>query len=275
MDGTNPKISFIPKGSLVREESFLERPRPRSVAGLIAAFSVIACVGAYAGFYFYNDSFEKEIVSMTSKINAIQQKFSNAPQVAEAQLFSSRASVATELLRSHTALSPVFAFLSKNTVESILYDKFSFERSADGAKVVLNGEAPTYAALAYQGDVLRSKEELLNFSIKNVSLTQFGTVSFALALTFTTDHLLYGKNLASAKEDKDTADEEPTTSNDTSTASIFSQKVDESSATSTIESSGVAEDVTSTPVVEVAREVVAPIEKPSKLRSLWLKFKFW
>jgi len=195
MDSNNPKISFIPKGSLVREESFLSRPRPRSALGLLAISLLVLSVGLYAGFYFYDNSFSQDIILRKDKIDSTRNSFRNAPQVEEAQLFSSRASVAQGLLTGHFIVSPALIFLSKNTVESIYYDKFSFSYYADGAKVEVAGEAPSYASLAYQGDVLRNKKELLNYSIGDVSLTQFGTVTFNLSLTFAPEYLSYVKNL--------------------------------------------------------------------------------
>lgn len=196
MDGSNPKISFIPKGSLVREESFMNRRRPRSLAGVLAGVVLFATVGAYTVFYYYNTNFEKEIASMTDKINALQQQFSEAPQVAKAQLFSSRANVARGLLDQHTVVSPVFTFLSENTVSSIVYGGFAFKKGSGGSTVDLMGEAPSYAALANQSDVFKLRRELLSYAISNVTLTQFGTVSFNLTLTFTPDYLLYSKTLS-------------------------------------------------------------------------------
>lgn len=275
MDGTNPKISFIPKGSLVREESFLERSRPRSMAGLLAIALFIISIGSYVGFYFYNDSLEKDIVSMTEQIKATQETFSNAPQVWKAQLFSSRAKVAKELLGRHTVVSPTFTFISNNTIESILYDKFSFAHSIDGSKVELTGEAPTYAALAYQGDVFRNKEELLNFTISNISLTQFGTILFKLTLTFTPDYLAYAKSLSSAGSNLASALEvvtSPAVAPVVDTSSPQEVETPPVSASMPVSDTG---DVAISSPTTTTKEVVAPTEKQSVLRSIWLRFKFW
>lgn len=275
MDSTTPKVSFIPKGSLVRETAFLERRRPRSAIGFIAALAFVASVGSYAGLYFYNDSLEKKVVAKTDEINSIQKKFSDAPQIAKAQVFRARTKIASELLDSHTLVSPVFTFLSDYTLESILYEKFSFTRGADGATVELLGEAPSYAALAYQGDVLRERtKELSKFDINNVSLTKFGTVSFVLSLTFVPTHLAYADSLGGT--DDRSLQEDMTI--------FFPEQGVESSAVSTDSPSDTAistEVVGDAEVVDQGTKaggvsVAEPsAEKQSMLKTLWSRFKFW
>lgn len=277
MDSTTPKVSFIPKGSLVRETAFLERRRPRSAVGFIAGLAFVASVGSYAGLYFYNNTLEKKIAAKTDEINLIQQKFSDAPQIKRAQMFRSRAELARELLDNHTVASPVLDFLSENTVGTILYERFSFEDNINGAVVDLTGEAPNYAVLAYQGDILRKKtKELSSFEIDNISLTEFGTVKFTLALTFMPRHLLYLNNLSRFEDDAFLKDKE---------TNIFGQNTGTSTAFSSGSSSGVASSTEVSKDVIVVDKVAEKkvetgtlnpvIERQSILKSLWSRFKFW
>lgn len=278
MDGTNPKVSFIPKGSLVREESFLERPRPKSVMGALAVLAFLVSTGSYAGFSFYRNSLEKNILTKTAEIKSTQKEFSDAPQVGRAQVFRSRALLAKELLDGHTLVLPVLSFISDNTLGSILYNNFSFNQGADGAVLELSGEAPNYASLAYQGDVLRKKtKELSSSSIHGVGLTKFGAVSFALTLTFAPGYLSYTKNL-----------------------DISSPRTTQGSATEGVGPAGgqmvfpvaIPAQVSTTSVStsterELASPVIAPpVSAPTSVRatttsqqpaagSLWSRFKFW
>lgn len=282
MDSTTPKVSFIPKGSLVRETAFLERRRPRSAIGFIAVLAFVASVGSYAGLYLYNDSLEKKVEAKTDEINLIQKKFSEAPQIDKAQVFRARTKIASELLDSHTLVSPVLTFLSKYTLGSILYEKFSFTRGADGATVELLGEAPSYAALAYQGDVLRERtKELSRFDINNVSLTKFGTVSFVLSITFVPTHLAYADSLGGA-DDRSLQDYmttfAPEQGDDTSVISgavpddLFSGS-GMASGTDTI-TKNIEKSATVNQKAK-ATTVTPPTEKQSILKSLWSQFKFW
>ena len=74
MDSTNPKVSFIPKGSLVREESFLERRRPQSAIGFIAAFAFVLAVGSYAGLFYYNNALVIVVAEKRTEIKTAQKR---------------------------------------------------------------------------------------------------------------------------------------------------------------------------------------------------------
>ncbi|MFZ2303782.1 MAG: hypothetical protein WAV98_03285 [Minisyncoccia bacterium] len=294
MDSSNPKVSFIPKGSLVREESFLERRRPQSAIGLLAGFVFVLAVGSYAGLYYYNNILNKTVVEKTTDINKTQQGFKDAPEVGEARVFRARADLAHELLKKHTVVSPVFVFLSDNTTESIMYDKFSFKNSSDGAVLELSGEAPTYAALAFQADVFRNKtEELSKFSVVNVALTKFGTIAFNFTMTFNPVYLLYTNNVsglnADALEKKELAEiSAPDISTQASAVdtdlipipmgvAVAPVILEPSPSASSAESGALADDLTVATRDEVATTTTTkktPVEQ-SVLRRLWSKFKFW
>lgn len=285
MDGTNSKISFIPKGSLVHEESFLERPRPRSAMGILSIIALIVSAGSYFGLNFYSDSIDMDRTTKAEQINQLQKKFSDAPQVGEAQLFRLRAEFAREILDEHTTVSPVFDFLSANTVQSIFFDRFSFARSLSGATVALSGEAPSYAVLASQGDILRSRTaELSNFTISRVVLSKSGTVTFDLSLVFKPEYISYARSLARITRDASSPRMATTTSafgsRGSSTPSVMAPSMimatsgDLSLATvsSTTGNGALSQDT------QVA-QTGASLEKKSALRSffesLWTRFKFW
>lgn len=200
MDGSASKISFIPKSPLVREDSFLERPRPRSVIGGLAVFAFLGSVGAYGGFYFYDLSLAQKINSKTEEVKTLQEVFNASQEVKNAKVFRSRAELAKELLDRHTVVSPVLAFLSENTVDNIYYDNFLFAKKEAGWTLELMGEAPSYATLAYQGDVFRKKTaELSDFTITDITLTNFGTVTFTLNFTFVPSFLSYVKEVGASQ----------------------------------------------------------------------------
>lgn len=200
MDTPTSQVSFIPKSPLVREESALDRKRPISLVRVLAITLFVSSVGAYASIYAYDLTLTKKIATETEKIRQLQAQFSNAPQVEEARVFRARAELMQELLEEHIVVSPVFEFLSKNTLERVFFDRFSFKRNDDGNLLVeLSGEAPGYATLAYQMDVLRGKtSELAQVVAKDVTLSPFGTVTFGLVLVFQPEYLSYLKVNAGA-----------------------------------------------------------------------------
>ncbi len=286
MEGNNPKISFIPKGSLVREESFLERRRPRSALGFIAGIAFVSVVGAYAGLYYHNDILNQEVAAKTIEIKSAQKEFIDNTEVSGAKVFRARALLARKLLNTHGVVSPLFAFLSKNTTESVLYDKFSFRRGSDGATLELSGEAPTYSALAYQSDIFRNQtKDLSSFLVRDVSLTKYGTVTFTLVMAFSPDYLSYVNNVSSF--------DVPTLQADVSvaTTTIINLKapiVTPPAFEASIESPVSATEPDSIPPTRDGntasdqtageRDVATTptvTEKQSFLMSLWSKLKFW
>lgn len=279
MDGNNTKISFIPRGSLVREESFLERRRPRSVLGFLAFLCFVSSIGAYAGFSYYNDSLNKVIIEKTHEIEKIQSEFRAAPEVEQAKVFNTRAELARELLNSHTVLSPVLSFLSKYTTESIYYDNFSIKNEGGNAELDLSGEAPTYAALAFQSDVFQKQDkELLEFLVSNVELTSFGTVKFDFKMVFAPDYLLYDKNFGKTES----LDSQATTTISFATASIeATDTADTFSAMGASSSSPLSPSAEAAsqrgvpPVGAVSAFSATEAKEQSILMSLWSKFKFW
>lgn len=198
MDSNNPKVSFIPKGSLVRDESFLARSRPRSLMGFLASGLFIAAVGAYFGLHYYNNQLDQSIAEKTLELENVQKKFNTSPEVSEAKVFLVRANLARALLDSHTVLSPVFTFLSKNTTENIFYNKFSFKDNPTGSELILAGEAPSYAALAYQADIFHAQiKTLQKFAVNDITLTRAGTITFSFDFVFNPSFLLYSRQLGS------------------------------------------------------------------------------
>ncbi|KKT07709.1 MAG: hypothetical protein UV86_C0029G0001, partial [Candidatus Nomurabacteria bacterium GW2011_GWB1_43_20] len=231
----------------------------------------------------------------------LQREFTNAPEVREAKVFSARANLARELLNSHVVTSPMFDFLSKNTVGTILYDKFSFENGEKGAVVDLSGEAPNYASLAYQADVFRNQTKALSsFTVNEVTLTEFGTVNFSFTMIFNPDFLSYLKNSVSIDygvvskvevpiSTPSTADISPILINNIPAPAVPTTIVDTAiipvptdiqPPNATEDSEAILNSVpaTGTPtMLSEGTQKGAPevAKKQSFLNTLWGRFKFW
>ncbi len=259
MDSSNSKVSFIPKGPLVRDGSFLERKRPQSAIGFLAIIVFVASVSSYVGLYFYNASLFAEISTRTEAIEVAQAKFRVSPEVAQAKVFRARAELSKGLLAAHVTVSPIFTFLSDNTLESVMYEKFSFVRGDDGFTLELSGQAPTYAALAYQADKLREspKKELTSFSIDNVTLNKFGSVNFSLKMVFSSEYLSYVAGRSTKESTRSIVPVVATSSPlvvGTSTAKTFPAPT----VTSQAATSSVVVGTTTTPLVTETKVVPPP-----------------
>ncbi len=284
-----PKISFIPKSSLIHGESFMERKRPRSIMGVLATFVFMLSVGSYVGLYFYGDTLEEKNKKITADIESAQSVFSQSPDIIKAKEFRDRAEIARSLLSARIAVSPVIDFIERSTVSSILYEKFSFNGEGGELTLELAGEAPTYASLAYQADVLRGKsKELTGFSIDNVVLTKFGTISFTVKAVFTQEYLSYLKTKEVKAEAGDfstvgavapavISTTSPSTPSVVTTPPLSSPFMEPVSSTTTAIESVLAPEDTS-PLWEVSERAPAPVIVPELVpatRSFWSWFKFW
>lgn len=301
MDSNLPKVSFIPKSPLAHKESFMERRRPRSITGFLAIFIFVVSVGAYVGLYFYDRSLVQKIETMTDKISTARRDLSRSPVIGEAKVFRVRAELAKELLDQHTVVSPVLDFLAQNTLQSIYYDDFSFKQESDGWTLTLSGEAPSYASLAYQADVLRQKKDnLVDFSVQNVELTKFGSIKFSLAITFARKDVSYTKAFASTgATEVFTAPEvpavPPTVSTPAASTEPVSPVVPPLSAPAQAGMPATPETATGIPAVVAPETLGAPMpgwsvapvegapagvataipEAPSAWSAFWSRFKFW
>ena len=208
MASNSLKFSFIPKSSFGKEESFIERKRPRSIIEFIASVSFLLSLGAYGALYLYNVSITKQI-DQTQKEIASTEVYDQTG-INKAADFRTRVELAQQLLGAHIAVSPILNFLTQNSLDSIYYNRFSFSNnnvsSSDGSPswgLKISGEAPSYSSLAYQTDVLRknisddNSSQLSSFDLSNVTLTEYGTVTFDMNATFAPTYISYSRTLPS------------------------------------------------------------------------------
>ncbi len=185
------KVSFVPKSALVREQAFLARRRPRSLFSFLAVVALVVSVGAYIVLLVYNESIERNIQTNIESAENSRQRFLQDQNIENARTFQARTSIAKELLDNHTVVTPVFEFLNNNTLSNIYYSNFSLKRAETGFALELRGEAPSYAALAYQSDIFSGHTELAHATFTGITLTRFGTVEFVAHLEFVPGFFLY------------------------------------------------------------------------------------
>lgn len=195
------KISFIPKNSLIGQDPILSRRRPRSILGVVATIFFLLNIAVYVGIYVYKVQLANQIKERTTAISATHKTFKSSQVIAQAKVFQARAEIGKEVLNNHVSILPIFDFISENTLQSILFRSFDFKYHPDGSRVVLKGEVPGYASLAFQSDVLKEKQqELLGFSVRDVELTSLGSVTFSLEQVISPSFTSY---IESAKKVKD------------------------------------------------------------------------
>lgn len=195
MNNDTTKISFIPQSPLVKKEgSLIGQRRPASLLAILAILVFFLSTGSYGSLYAYKTSLVNKIEQNTEKVITARDALKNSPVIAQAKVFRERAALGQALLDAHVVVSPVFTFLENDTLQTILYNQLTFSSKTGELKVSIKGEAPGYASLAYQSDVLHEqKSTLKNFVIKDVTLMPSGSVSFTLEGIFNPDSLSYTK----------------------------------------------------------------------------------
>lgn len=276
MNSNAPKISFIPKSSMSRGGDDFGRPRPKSIAAIssIIIFFVIGSV--FAGLSYYKSLLDDDIANKIATIKDAQAKINQSPAIKQAKEFNQRATLTKQLLDSHIAITPVFDFLNKNAVSSIKYDSFTFRQEEKSEYVEIKGEAPSYASLVNQLDVIKSKnKELASYSIKDVLLTEFGSVKFTLKITFVPGYLSYTNSQRTAVQFL-----VPPTANESLEAQASGltplppyNTQSSADGTTSVSSVGQVSNTTTGDVSAQTAPVVAPETQAEK--SVWLWLKFW
>lgn len=294
MDSNPSKLSFIPKSPLLSDDALRARSRPWSMFGVFASIIFLVIFGAYVGLYFYNDVLASRIESLTAKVNEVREGFDNM-EVKQARAFYARAELVRSLLDDHIIVNPVFDFLEANTVATIFYTNLDFKRDdADNSLpiVTITGEAPSYASLAYQADIFRERDELTSFFVKDVTLTNVGSVTFSLEMTFVPDYLSYTKQYAahtatSSAEVSAVLYEEAPLSEDENIEILDPALDGDAALATTTESVGTqSPEITCVePLVRIVgndgsvscgeQTSVSTPQAESWLASFWSKLKFW
>lgn len=201
MNSNSPKISFIPKSSIAHGGDIFGGSRPKSFVSFLAIVMLLFVGGAYIALYYYNLSLANKVDQKVSEIEVVQEKFLQSAEIQKARQFNDRAILTKKLLDSHIVVTPIFEFLSENTVSSIKYTNFIFKQEKDFQTLELKGEAPSYSSLVNQIDILKNKkEEIASYSLSEVSLTNFGRVTFVIKIVFNPGYLSYSNMKRGASE---------------------------------------------------------------------------
>lgn len=238
MNSNNPKISFIPKSSIARGDDVFGGSRPKSLVSFLAIVMFLLVGGAYIALYYYNLSLADKVDQKVSEIKVVQEKFLQSAEIQKARQFNDRAILTKKLLDSHVVVTPIFEFLSENTVSSIKYTNFIFKQEKDFQTLELSGEALSYSSLVNQLDILKNKkEEIASYSLSEVSLTNLGRVTFVIKIVFNPGYLSYTNMKRGASEVAASAHLQKS-------APTSSQETNESFPTSLVASSSTQKEAT-------------------------------
>lgn len=184
------ETSFIPKKNFGKKNSndsyknmFL------LVAIFIFCFSLVFAIGVF----FYKSFLVGEIAN--KKIILEREKGNmELDLIQKISRFDKRIDITTQLLDKHITLIPLFDFLKDNTLKSIMYDKFSFEKTKGVYYLKLSGKANDYEAVALQADILGKSKDILDPVFSNLGVNNEGNVIFNVEMNFDPRFLSYRDN---------------------------------------------------------------------------------
>lgn len=194
-----PKLqsSFIPKGPIVSgvSEPFkVKRSGEHSLLGFLGGFmltlSVVSAVGVFGYKFYLNYSIENMKVELEAGREALQTE-----TLGEITRLNSRLQSAETLVNRHVVVSPLFKFLDASTLRTVRFSDFTYKDADGNQKVIITGEAKSYASLALQADILNKSEFFKEPVFKDLHLDERGNVAFTFEASVNPKMLSYKKEI--------------------------------------------------------------------------------
>jgi hypothetical protein len=171
--------SFIPKESLMSDRSPRSpRRNPLVFLNIIAIGIIVVAVLGAAGVFLLKTYTEQSIASKKESLDRQRSAFEPAT-IEELLRLDKRINASHGLLKSHTAVSLMFADLEARTVENVRFRDFKYEAAGQGRFVLsMSGEARSFNSVAIQSDSFGKSTILKDPIFANLNLDQNGDVIF-------------------------------------------------------------------------------------------------
>ncbi len=200
---TKFQTSFIPKTNLEPVANTTHRSMGffNFVAIIIFVISIVVALGAF-GWHRYLEG------SKTSLKDSLERNIKSfEPQtIDEYYRLNNRIDAAKILLSKHVAVSYIFDFLSEQTIQSVKFNDFKYDVDSLGsATLILNGEAKSYNAVAYQSEVFGRERALKEPLFSNLDLDTVGNVVFNFSTKVDPGFIVYTRkaNKIEANDSRD------------------------------------------------------------------------
>lgn len=224
--------SFIPKKQDGNSGLVSKVKKPATMfywLSMIVFFLSLVLAGtlfAYEKFVLVQQLEEKK-QQIQNEINSFDKELTNTLTVMKKRIDSGK-----DLLAGHIDASAAFELLESLAVENVFFSEFSFSATPGGQGIIeVFGEAPNYAVLAFQSDVLKDSNKILNPKFHEVNLNDFGRVAFQLSADIDPSVISYQENLSASEqpEDEFIEDEFNTETIDEGTEEVTEEEVENES----------------------------------------------
>lgn len=186
--------SFLPQQPAGRPDPTGHRKEPISVSMIIALVLFFMMLFATGGVVLIKKNIERRISSEKAEL-AKMEAMIDMGKIAKFERITSRVSAAEKLLANHVAFSLALDILSAGTAVNVGYSSLGFSAGEGGApQITLSGVAPSYAAVYFQGQAIKTRPYIKNAQIGSVALdSRTGTVTFTMTVALSPDALEYGR----------------------------------------------------------------------------------
>ena len=176
------QTSFIPRKPLTEEH--VTRERPVGIFTFVGTVLFLASIVAAGGMYFYKANLTKSYADKSAQLEAVKNTFEPG-LIQDLQSLDRRLDASSDILSNHIALSPIFDELSRLTLRSVRYTKFSYEIAKDTGviKVKMSGQSSDYNSIALQAQAFNKSKSMKNIVFLNLTLDDHGKPSFDLEFT--------------------------------------------------------------------------------------------
>jgi hypothetical protein len=241
----NVNISFIPKKSLARADSVPHR----TILGvsLLIPITITFCVIGYSIWvYSHVESLKKQRDDKVVDLEKYEQSLAKDEIITNIDTLKGlirQIDITSTLLNKHIALTDLFNYIgtitpSKSiavdgTIESlrpVLYKSFSYSKDTAGVRIVMSGQADSYAVLAALSQLYKDKTNqkaatMLEYALSGFSADKDGKVNFTLTALINPDRISYKRQYGGEETASSVLD--LTNSQDIATSSVGAAKSDQ------------------------------------------------
>jgi len=185
------QTSLIPKRPENEGRSLSQARKPGTWFYWVSVFIFFAAIFAAAGLFGYERYLLSQIAQKKQLIDVEVKAFDK--QLTETlTVAKERIDAGEEIISNHLAVSLFFNLLEDLTARGVYFSEFDFKTPEEGpVAFIAQGEAPSYAVLAFQSDVLKDSEYIIRPQFSEINLNEKGRIDFKLTAEMDSRSILY------------------------------------------------------------------------------------
>lgn len=191
-----PDTSFIPQQPSFRVEGVARRREPLNLALIIALIAFFATLIVAGGVFIYHRQVVERVAQQSQKLEDAEELL-NINEIESYKKVDVRITTAKNLIRGHNVFTTILKLLEKGTAQNVALTSLSYVRESKDLVLNISGEAPSYEAVYFQGETLKTMKPLVtNVEISGVTLdADTGIVNFTAKIGIDPESTTYSRLL--------------------------------------------------------------------------------